>query len=172
MQQPFFLTLILIIAMPLMSSADEIAVGAKAPAMTVTTDTGESLNLASVYAKGPTLIFFYPKAGTPGCTAQACNLRDNFSVLEGLGMQVLGVSADNVESQAKFRGKHELPFPLVADTEKELVKAFGVPAMLFVKRQSFLVVDGKIAWRDLSANPSSQTEDAVQALKSLAKSGS
>jgi len=148
-------------------SADPLTVGAKAPALTVTTEEGTSLDLSGVYAKGPTLVYFYPKADTPGCTKQACNLRDNFEKLTDQGITVIGVSSDSVKAQKAFKEKYDLPFTLVADSEKELGKAFGVDGLPFgiaYKRQSFLVMDGKIAWRDLSASPASQTEDALAAL--------
>jgi thioredoxin-dependent peroxiredoxin len=152
--------------MPLFSQAEPLTAGATAPAFTVTVETGETLELAALYAKGPVLVYFYPKADTPGCTKQACNLRDHFADLEKAGIQVLGASLDSVKSQAAFKKKYELPFPLVADTDKALAKAFGVPTNmgLFTARQSFLVVDGKVVWSDTSATPATQAADALAAL--------
>ncbi len=72
------------------------------------------------------IIFFYPKANTPGCTAEVCDLRDNYEVLKNKGYNLLGVSADNEKSQSKFSQKFQLPFPLLADVDKELIKSFGV----------------------------------------------
>lgn len=72
------------------------------------------------------IIYFYPKDNTPGCTAQACNLRDNYDILMEKGYKVLGVSADSEKSHQKFIEKHQLPFPLIADTDKEMLKAYGV----------------------------------------------
>jgi peroxiredoxin Q/BCP len=71
-------------------------------------------------------LYFYPKDNTPGCTAQACNLRDNYDSLLARGIQVIGVSVDSAESHTKFIAKHSLPFPLVADTDHKLVELFGV----------------------------------------------
>jgi peroxiredoxin Q/BCP len=151
----------------LSSDASPLEVGATAPTPTVTNSEGESVELAEVYAEGPTLVYFYPKADTPGCTAQACNLRDSFEDLASAGIQVLGVSTDDVESQAAFKAKYSLPFLLIADSDKTLVEGFGVPTkMNFASRQSFLVVEGKVAWRDLKATPKTQSEDALAALKS------
>lgn len=147
---------------------DPLEVGASAPAPTVTTHTGERLALADVYQKGPTLVYFYPKADTPGCTKQACNLRDQFGEIREAGIQVVGVSSDGVKKQAAFAEKYQLPFTLVADgaDDKQLGKAFGVGSTLgFYSRQSFLVIDGVIAWRDLSATPGSQTRDVLKALR-------
>jgi peroxiredoxin Q/BCP len=149
--------------------ADPIAIGADAPAMQVRIHTGETIDLADLYAKGPVLVYFYPKSDTPGCTAQACNLRDNFSDLEAASVKIIGVSADAVAKQQAFVEKYTLPFPIVADEDRALGKAFGVGTFMGMvfKRQSFLVVDGKIAWRDLDAKPATQTSDALAALKSL-----
>jgi len=74
-----------------------------------------------------TIIFFYPKANTPGCTAQACNLSENFSNLSNLGFSIIGVSADKIKSQSSFSSKYGgFPYPLLADTEKKIINAFGV----------------------------------------------
>ncbi|CAL2104520.1 putative peroxiredoxin bcp [Tenacibaculum sp. 190130A14a] len=77
--------------------------------------------------KGKKLVlFFYPKASTPGCTAEACNLRDNYESFLAQGYEILGVSADSAKRQQNWINKHELPFPLLADEEKEVINAFGV----------------------------------------------
>lgn len=81
---------------------------------------------ASHYAGRKLAIYFYPKDNTPGCTAQACSLRDGYSDLQQAGYEVLGVSVDSEASHQKFINKHTLPFPLIADTEKQLVQLFGV----------------------------------------------
>ncbi|WP_424493436.1 thioredoxin-dependent thiol peroxidase [Salinimicrobium sp. GXAS 041] len=72
------------------------------------------------------VVFFYPKASTPGCTAEACNLRDNWETFRSAGYEILGVSADSMKRQQNFKNKHELPFPLLADEDKEVINAFGV----------------------------------------------
>jgi peroxiredoxin Q/BCP len=152
-----------------LSASEPLAVGDAAPALTVTVDSGKPLDLATTYAAGPVLLFFYPKADTRGCTAQACNLRDSIGELRAAGIQVIGVSMDDVASQAAFREKYGLPYPLVADADKALGKAFRVGNYLGAayKRQTFLVVNGRIAWRDLAAKPATQSEDALQAWKGL-----
>lgn len=149
------------------AAAEPLTVGAAAPALTVTTQEGKSLDLAATYAHGPTLVYFYPKADTPGCTAQACNLRDEFESIKAAGITVIGVSADSVDSQQAFAEKYHLPFTLVADANRALGKAFGVDEIMgkMFRRQSFLVVDGKVVWRDLSATPATQAADAIAALK-------
>ena len=72
------------------------------------------------------VVFFYPKANTPGCTAEACDLRDNFERFQANNYELLGVSADNQKAQAKFKDKYEFPFPLLADEDKSVITAFGV----------------------------------------------
>lgn len=153
---------------PHMSSAQPLNLGDPAPRLVATSDSGAAIDLAALYAAGPVLVYFFPKADTPGCTAQACNLRDNFDDLKAASVTVIGVSTDGVRAQAAFRQKYELPFTLLADADGSVVKAFGVPtAMGFSKRQSFLVVEGKIAWRDLSATPRTQSQDVLAALAAL-----
>jgi peroxiredoxin Q/BCP len=78
------------------------------------------------YAGKKLVVFFYPKADTPGCTAEACDLRDNFERFKANNYELLGVSADTAKAQAKFKTKFNFPFPLIADEEKEVINAFGV----------------------------------------------
>ncbi|WP_313098474.1 thioredoxin-dependent thiol peroxidase [Epilithonimonas sp.] len=87
----------------------------------------EGKNIDSEKLKGKKLVvFFYPKASTPGCTAEACNLRDNYSVLKKKGYQLLGVSADSVKRQKNFSDKNELPFDIIADENHDIIGKFGV----------------------------------------------
>lgn len=149
-----------------------LEVGDAAPVLTAPDDNGNAVAFADVYAKGPTLIFFYPKAGTPGCTAQACSLRDSFSDLKGRNLQILGVSRDSVEAQKSFRKKHSLPFPLIADQDGKVAEAFGVPGMMGLpvsSRQSFLVRDGKIVWISRKAKTGDHATEVQDAIDSLAR---
>ncbi len=99
--------------------------GDKAPAFSSKDQDGNTITLDNF--KGSKLvIYFYPKDNTPGCTSQACNLRDNYEALLNSGYKVVGVSADSEQSHQKFIAKYELPFPLIADTDKEVLKAYGV----------------------------------------------
>src|SRR4051812_785248 len=99
--------------------------GDKAPAFTAVDQNGKTISLSAFKGKKVAL-YFYPKDDTPGCTAQACNLRDNYSVLIKKGIQVIGVSTDSVKSHKKFEQKFELPFPLVADEDKTIVESYHV----------------------------------------------
>lgn len=102
-----------------------LKVGDKAPNFNGIDQNGKSIELSQLAGK-KVVLYFYPKDSTPGCTAQACDLRDNYQMLLSKGYTVLGVSADSQKSHQKFIEKHNLPFPLIADTEKEIIKAFGV----------------------------------------------
>jgi thioredoxin-dependent peroxiredoxin len=128
--------------------ATPLAVGAAAPDIASKDQDAKAVNFKDVYAKGVTLVYFYPKADTPGCTKQGCSLRDKWADLQAKGVQVLGVSGDKPEAQKAFRDKHTFPFPLIADDDGKVAAAFGVTAMRpgIYKRTSFLVKDGKIAW--------------------------
>jgi peroxiredoxin Q/BCP len=150
------------------AKAESLAVGADAPAITGTTETGETLAFADVYKKGFTLVYFFPKADTPGCTAQGCSLRDGYEELTKHGVTVIGVSTDNVEAQKGFKEKYHFPFTLIADHDKKIMHAFGQTGIMFASRQAFLIdKNGKVVWRDLSASTKKQAEDVLAALKTL-----
>ena len=100
-------------------------IGDKAPEILGLNENGEEIRLSNYQGK-KIVLYFYPKDSTSGCTAQACNLRDNYTELRQAGYEVIGVSVDDAKSHQKFIAKHELPFPLIADTEKTLVEAMGV----------------------------------------------
>lgn len=89
-------------------------------------DQDNKMHQLSDYAGKKLVVFFYPKASTPGCTAEACDLRDNFAKFEENNYALLGVSADAQKAQAKFKDKYKFPFPLLADEDKSVIEAFGV----------------------------------------------
>ncbi len=99
--------------------------GDKAPEFSGIDQDEKSISLKDFRGK-KVVLYFYPKDDTPGCTKQACNLRDNYSELQDKGIVVIGVSADTATKHGKFIAKYELPFPLIADTEKEIIQAYGV----------------------------------------------
>lgn len=102
-----------------------IEIGKKAPDFTLTDQDG-NLHKLSSYRGKKLVLYFYPKDDTPGCTKEACSFRDNFKTLKSNGIEVLGVSADDESSHTKFREKYKLPFNLLADTDKEAVRKYGV----------------------------------------------
>ncbi len=126
--------------------------GQKAPEFTATDQDGNTVSLQD-YKGDKVVLYFYPKASTPGCTAESCNLRDNYEALLEKGMKIIGVSADSAKRQQNFKAKNELPFPLIPDTEKEIINAYGVwgPKKMYGKtyegihRMTFLIdEEGKI----------------------------
>ncbi|WP_034893067.1 thioredoxin-dependent thiol peroxidase [Gillisia sp. Hel_I_29] len=99
--------------------------GDKAPDFTAEDQDGNSISLKD-YSGKKLVLFFYPKASTPGCTAEACNLKDNWERFKSKGFEILGVSADTKKRQQNFKNKFELPYPLLADESKEVINAYGV----------------------------------------------
>lgn len=139
-----------------------------APRVEAVDQDGRPVKLEEIYRKGLTLVYFYPMASTPGCTRQACSLRDAYEELTKQGVQVVGVSMDAVASQKKFQEKNRLPFTLLADPEGKVVAAFGVGSFLgFASRQAYLIKDGKVVWRDRKASTSEQAADVLRVLKEL-----
>jgi len=102
-----------------------LKVGDAVPNITVNDEAGNAINV-SEYKGKKLIIFFYPKANTPGCTLEACNLRDNYKDLQEKGYAILGVSADTEKKQSNFKNKYKFPFPLLADEDKLVINAFGV----------------------------------------------
>ena len=96
--------------------------GTQAPDFKATLDSGESFSLSDQRGKQNVVLYFYPKDFTPGCTREACTFRDNYDDIKQYDAMIIGVSTDSVDSHQRFREKHELPFPLIADPDKKLVK--------------------------------------------------
>ncbi|WP_294299169.1 thioredoxin-dependent thiol peroxidase [uncultured Chryseobacterium sp.] len=102
-----------------------LKIGDKLPEFEGINQNGETIDSKKFNGK-KLVVFFYPKANTPGCTAEACNLRDHYSELKDQGFQLLGVSADPVKSQKNFSEKYELPFDMIADEQRDIIEKFGV----------------------------------------------
>ena len=134
-------------------SAASLPVGAPAPAVSATTDSGESLSLGELYPKHAyTLVWFYPMALTGGCTKQGCSLRDASADLAKHDVAVVGVSTDAVEKQKEFKAHNNFPFPLLADTESKVRNAFGQEGGGRAKREAYLIDrSGKIVYHDEGA---------------------
>jgi thioredoxin-dependent peroxiredoxin len=145
-----------------------LEVGDTAPDVLVRDERGNALHLTDLCGSGFTLVYFYPRADTPGCTAQACSLRDGFADLQERGVRAIGVSADPPDAQLRFKEKYHLPFTLLADTDYLVASAFGVRLLFgMTSRQSFLIKSGRIVWRDLSASTREQAQDVIKALEKL-----
>ncbi len=122
-------------------SADGPQPGQPAPAFSAQDQNGKTVKLSDYKGKSAVVLYFYPKDDTPGCTAQACSLRDGHGALLASGAVVLGVSADDVKSHAAFAKKYDLPFPILADPDKAIINAYGVkmPLIGIAKRVTFLI---------------------------------
>lgn len=99
--------------------------GEKAPIFTGIDQNGKTISLSNYKGK-KLILYFYPKDNTEGCTKQACNLRDNYTILIKKGFNIIGISADDIKSHKKFETKYKLPFPLIADEDKKIIEKYGV----------------------------------------------
>jgi peroxiredoxin Q/BCP len=146
--------------------------GQTAPEFELGTDSGDTVSLASLRGK-PVVLYFYPKDDTPGCTAQACGIRDAWGEFQRAGAVVLGISADDEASHAKFRAKYELPFPLLADTDHAVSEQYGVWAektyagntYMGIERSTFVIdADGNVAKVMRKVKPDTHADDVLAAL--------
>jgi thioredoxin-dependent peroxiredoxin len=144
-----------------------------APSLNATDQDGKMINLGDFKGK-KVVLYFYPKDDTPGCTAEACNLRDNYNELLKRGFVVIGVSADSAQSHKKFISKYELPFPLISDVDKKVLNAYGVwgekkmYGKIFegVLRSTFVISeDGKIAHVFDKVETRNHTQQILEAFK-------
>lgn len=141
-----------------------------APSLEAVDQNGKTINLTDAYKATPYVaVFFYPKADTPGCTKQACSLRDSHADLANAGISVIGVSADTVEAQKKFSDKFNFPYTLIADPEGKVIDAFAVAKndRGMATRQAFIIKNGKIVWHDAKASTEEQAVDIIKAIQSL-----
>ena len=155
-------------------AAEPFAVGDTAPEFELLDQTGQLHSLED-YRDQWVVLYFYPKDGTPGCTTEACEFRDNILAFKSINAQVLGVSLDDVESHQKFAEHHSLPFPLLADVEGKASEAYGVKTRMFgmimAKRQTFLISpDGKIAKHYVKVKPAEHSTQVLADLKALGAS--
>jgi peroxiredoxin Q/BCP len=111
-------------------SMKRLQVGDRAPEFVATTQDGSTVRLSDFTGERATVLFFYPKDGTPVCTKEACSFRDSYEKFVEAGAEVIGVSSDTVASHREFAQQHRLSFPLISDTDGALRKAFGVPTTL------------------------------------------
>lgn len=107
-----------------MTDATRLEAGDRAPAFSLPDDAGSTVSLSD-YAGKRVVVYFYPRANTPGCTKEACDFRDNLGELDSLGIAVVGISPDSPEKLAKFRADHDLNFPLLSDPDKAVLRAYG-----------------------------------------------
>ena len=149
------------------------AVGDSAPSFKLQDQNGDWHTLGDYKGKY-VVLFFYPKDGTPGCTTEACNFRDNIFAFDDLNTQVLGISLDDVDSHKEFSEKYSLPYPILADVEKESAVDYGVLGkfmmMTITKRESFIIdPEGLIVKHYKNVDPDKHTDEVIEELKSLQK---
>lgn len=139
--------LLSIFSLGLFIKGDNLKVGDLAPDFKLPDADGKFYSLSEYRGKKPVVIYFYPKADTPGCTKQACGIRDKWSEFEKNGIQVLGISVDSREALKNFEEKYSLNFPLLSDETKEVCKTYGVlNSLAFASRVTFIIdKEGKIA---------------------------
>lgn len=149
-----------------------VSEGAPAPEFTLESDAGESVSLSDFRGK-PVVLYFYPKDDTPGCTTQACGIRDAYGEFERAGAVVLGVSPDSVARHVKFREKYGLPFTLLSDPDHEVADRYGVwgekkymgRAYMGVERSTFLIApDGTVAKAMRGVKPATHADDVLAVL--------
>ena len=140
--------------------------GQPAPDFELETDAGETVKLSNLRGK-PVVLYFYPKDDTPGCTAQACGIRDAYGEFEQAGAVVLGVSPDNVSNHVKFKDKYDLPFTLLADPEHKLGEPYGVgqEGKSSYERSTFVIdAEGNVAKIMRRVNPDRHADEVLEAL--------
>ncbi len=149
-------------------------VNAKAPALNLKSNEGKTVKLSD-YKDKFIVLYFYPKDDTPGCTTEACNFRDEFKQITKIGAVILGVSPDDVTKHQKFIAKYELPFPLLADTDRKVCQAYGVwveknmygKKYMGVQRSTFIIKNGKILHIFPKVKPKEHSAEVVDVLKTL-----
>ncbi len=161
--------LITLIFLQTVQGGDVLKLGQKAPDFALKDAQGMVHHLSD-YRGQMVVLYFYPKDFTPGCTAEACNLRDNYQALTERHLRILGISYDNPETHRKFTEKYHLPFPVLSDTAKTVAKAYGVSGGLFgfigPKRTTFLIdADGTIVHVFTNVKTKSHAEQILDFLK-------
>lgn len=152
----------------------ELKEGDKAPDFTAKDQNGKTISLSDYVGK-EVILYFYPKDDTPGCTAEACNFRDNYHALEQQGYVVLGISTDDESSHQKFSSKYQLPFTLISDEDKKIVEAYGVwveknmygKKHMGTARKTFVIgKDGRIRKIIHKVNTADSSQQVLEALNS------
>jgi peroxiredoxin Q/BCP len=161
----FLLAATLALALPARAA---LKAGDKAPEFSAPLSDGTTFHLSKWLDRAPLILYFYPKDNTPGCTKEACALRDDFPRFEDLKATVVGISYDSVKSHKKFIKKYKLPFVLASDSHKTVAKAFGVDGLLFAHRATFIVgKDGIILYANPSVDPATHSREVRDFLATL-----
>jgi peroxiredoxin Q/BCP len=144
-------------------------IGDKAPDLEAETYGGKRIKLSDYKNKKAVVLYFYPRDNTPGCTKEACSMRDGMEMLERLGVQVLGVSTDSVKSHEGFRDKYNLNFPLLSDKGKDIIKTYGVESEHGSARRVTFLIDKSGVIRHVweKVNTSQHAEEVAEKIKEL-----
>ena len=148
----------------------ESLLGKSAPTFTAKNQDGVDFDLKSRMGQGYTVLFFYPKAGTPGCTKQACAFRDSVKVIRDKGAMVYGISADDVAAQKKFHDEHKMTFDLISDADAKIIKMYDVkmPVVTMAKRQTFILDNGLVVRKHFEdVDPSLDAKNVAAAITEL-----
>jgi len=162
-------TFSILLLTPLFACADNLKIGDTVPAFSLSTHDGKTFNIHD--RKGQwTVLYFYPKADTPGCTKQACAFRDSIELIRKQGADLFGISADNVETQAAFHKKHNLNLTLLADPEAKVIEVFGsrMPILKMSKRWTYIIdADLKIRSLEKDIDPAKDAERVAKQIAEL-----
>lgn len=154
----------------ILAPAAELKPGMKAPGFEAKDQDGNLVKLADFSGKSNVVLYFYPKDDTPGCTREACSLRDGYHAIQATGAVVLGVSADDVGSHSAFARKYDLPFSILADPKGELIKAYGVkmPVFTMASRVTFIIdKQGVIRHKVDKVDTAKHDQQVLELLKTL-----
>ena len=151
----------------------KIKVGDKAPDFTLSSQMGDNVTLSEYFGKKNTVLYFYPKDESPGCTREACKFRDRYEVFTGLGAEVLGISSDSLESHKSFATHHGLPFILLSDEDNKVRELYGVSSTMgIIPGRVTYIIDKKGVVRHIFSSqfqPEKHIEEALKILKELEK---
>jgi peroxiredoxin Q/BCP len=144
----------------------DVKEGQQFPAFRLKADDGKEVSLSDLKGK-KSVIYFYPKDDTPGCTKEACSFRDNINSFKSLGVPVFGISVDNIESHKKFKSKYSIPFTLLSDSDKTVVTKLGIKSLLGIASRVTFIIDenGKILKIYPKVSPDKHAEEILSFLK-------
>lgn len=144
----------------------DVKEGQQFPAFRLKADDGKEVSLSDLKGKR-SVIYFYPKDDTPGCTKEACSFRDNINSFKSLGVPVFGISVDNIESHKKFKSKYSIPFTLLSDSDKTVVTKLGIKSLLGIASRVTFIIDenGKILKIYPKVSPDKHAEEILSFLK-------
>ena len=150
------------------AQGEELKLGSPAPEFVAPASNGSQVRLSEWLNRAPIVLYFYPKDDTPGCTKEACSIRDNFNAFRDLKATIFGINYDAISSHKKFIERYHLPFLLLTDLDHSIGKAYGAGGLLSVSRQTFIIdKHGTLVYINRSVNPATQSLELQNALAQL-----